>query len=152
MASNGVEQDREKTMPKVLKEAGVRREVRNVVAGIKADRKSGYYNAETKRDTLIERLHEDADNLFGRLVMDKLTSDYTVDDLVETALPCATIIKVAEEDAWVEDDEGLWEGAKFGVLASIAYCSLEHLLYQALNNANIDTNDEHPFETKDGGE
>src|SRR6266852_2872469 len=74
---------------------------------------------ETDRETLIERMDEECDSLFGRLVKQGRIDQYTVDDLVETAGDCAAIIKVAEQDAWVEDDYGLWDGLTYGILASI---------------------------------
>lgn len=107
---------------------------------------------DVDRETVMERLDEYTDDVFGSLVKQGRVSDYNVDDLVETAQPCATIIKVADEDAWVEDDSGLWDGLTFGVLASIAYFSLRNLLYKALEEKGHDTNDEHPFAAKDGDE
>jgi hypothetical protein len=69
--------------------------------------------------------------------------------MVQTAGPCAEIIRVAEADAWVEDDRGLWEGLTYGVLACIAYYSLRNLLYQALTEAGHDSNDDLPFAPDD---
>ena len=74
-----------------------------------------------------------------------LISNYDVDDLIETAYECSIIMKVAQEDAWVESDSGLWEGLTYGVLASMAFFSLRNLLYNALKNAGIDSNDDEPF-------
>jgi len=106
---------------------------------------------ETNRETLIERMDEECDSLFGRLVKQGRIDQYTVDDLVETASDCAAIIKLAEQDAWVEDDRGLWDGLTFGILASIAYFSLRNLLYQAMKDAGHDSNEDRPF-SKEGGD
>ncbi len=107
---------------------------------------------ETERDTLIERMDDDCDTLFSSLVMrGGRICDYDVDDLLATAGPCAEIIRVAQEDAWVEDDHGLWDGVTYGVLASVAYFSLRNLLYQALADAGHDSNDDLPF-APDGNE
>jgi hypothetical protein len=100
---------------------------------------------ETDRETLIDRMDEECDALFGRLVKQGRIDQYTVDDLVKTAAECAAIISVAKDDAWVEDDHGLWDGLTYGVLASIAYFSLRNLLYQAMKDAGHDNNEDHPF-------
>lgn len=104
---------------------------------------------ETDRDDVIERLDEECDCLFGSLVKHGRIDQYDVDDLVETAADCAAIIKVAEAKAWVETDNGLWEGVTYGVLASIAYFSLRNLLYAALKAEGYDCNDDFPFKNKD---
>ena len=104
---------------------------------------------ETDRETLIERMDSDCDALFGRLVKQGRIDEYSVDDLVETAGDCAAIIKLAEQDAWVEDDRGLWDGLTYGILASIAYFSLRNLLYQALKDAGHDSNEDQPFSAGD---
>ena len=100
---------------------------------------------ETDRETLIERMDEECDALFGRLVKQGRIDQYTVEDLVETAGDCAAIIKLAEQEAWVEDDYGLWDGLTYGILASIAYFSLRNLLYQAMKDAGHDSNEDRPF-------
>ena len=104
---------------------------------------------ETDRETLIERMDEECDALFGLLVKQGRVDQYSVDDLVETAADCAAIIKLAEQDAWVEDDHGLWDGLAYGILASIAYFSLRNLLYQAMKDAGHDSNEDRPF-SKEG--
>lgn len=120
----------------------VRENVKSTVEDIISDFKD---EPDTDRETLIERMDEECDTLFGQLVKQGRIDQYGVDDLVETAADSATIIKVASEDAWVEDDSGLWDGLTYGVLASIAYFSLRNLLYQAMTNAGHDSNDELPF-------
>ncbi len=107
---------------------------------------------ETDRETLIERMDEECDALFGRLVKQGRIDQYTVEDLVETAGDCAAIIKLAEQDAWVEDDHGLWDGLTYGILASIAYFSLRNLLYQAMKDAGHDSNEDRPFSREGGDE
>ena len=100
---------------------------------------------ETDRETLLERMDEETDALFGQLVQHGRIDQYDVEDLVRTAQPCATIIAVGEQDAWVEDDTGLWEGLTYGVLASIAYFALRNLLYEALKDRGHDSNEDYPF-------
>lgn len=100
------------------------------------------------RNDVLDQMHDDCNSLWGSLVKHRRIDEYTAEDLVQTASACATIIQVAEEDSWVEDDRGLWEGLTFGVLASIAYFSLEHLIYDGLAKAGHDTNDERPFAKK----
>lgn len=107
---------------------------------------------ETDRETVIERLDEECDALFGSLVRNGRIDQYTVDDLIATAQPCAVILKVAQEDAWVEDDCGLWDGLTFGVLASITYFSLRNLLYERLKRQGHDTNDDYPFARTESAE
>lgn len=134
---------------KALTKESVREAVTMVADNIIRDYKD---KPETDRETLIERLDEETDVLFGSLVRHVPVHDYTVQDLVQTAQPCATIIEVADEDAWVEDDEGLWEDLTFGVLASVAFFSLRNLLYSGLKNAGYDTNDDKPFAKKEDGQ
>jgi hypothetical protein len=126
----------------------VRANIEETVAEIIGD----YWDTpETDRETLIERMDEECDTLFGRLVKQGRIDQYSVDDLVETAADCAAIIKLAEQDAWVEDDHGLWDGLTYGILASIAYFSLRNLLYQAMKDAGHDSNKDRPFR-KEGEE
>jgi hypothetical protein len=122
-------------------------DVRTAVADTIQDIIADYKDApETDREALIERLDAECDTLFGSLVMHGgRICDYDVDDLIATAGPCAEIIRVAQEDAWVEEDRGLWEGVTYGMLACVAYFSLRNLLYQALADAGHDTNDDLPF-------
>ena len=124
----------------------VRAKIEETVAEIIGDYRD---NPETDRETLIERMDEECDTLFGRLVKQGRIDQYGVDDLVETAADCAAIIKLAEQDAWVEDDHGLWDGLTYGILASIAYFSLRNLLYQAMKDAGHDSNEDRPF-SKEG--
>lgn len=128
---------------KQLSERTVRKAVKDTVAEVIADYKG---EPDTDRETVIERLDEECDTLFGQLVRDGRIDQYDVDEMVETAQATATIIKVASEDAWVEGDSGLWEGLTYGVQASIAYFSLRNLLYKALERKGHDTNDDRPFE------
>ncbi len=120
----------------------VRDKIGETVAEIAGDYQD---DPATDRDTLIERMDEECDTLFGRLVKQGRIDQYTVDDLVETAGDCAAIIKLAEQEAWVEDDYGLWDGLTYGILASIAYFSLRNLLYQAMKDAGHDSNEDRPF-------
>jgi hypothetical protein len=126
--------------------AEVRAKIGETVAEIIGDYQD---DPETDRETLIERMDQDCDTLFGRLVKQGRIDQYTVDDLIETAADCAAIIKLAEQDAWVEDDRGLWDGLTYGILASIAYFSLRNLLYQAMKGAGHDSNEDRPF-SKEG--
>jgi hypothetical protein len=126
----------------------IRSQIGDTVADIIGDYRE---ELDTDRETLIERMDEECDTLFGRLVKQGRIDEYSVDDLVETAGDCAAIIKLAEQDAWVEDDHGLWDGLTYGILASIAYFSLRNLLYQALKDAGHDSNEDRPF-SKEGGE
>ncbi len=103
------------------------------------------FDDDTDRDELIDRLDEETDNAFGRLVKQRRIDEYTVSDMTETAEDCSRVIKFAEENAWVEDDHGLWEGLTYGVLASIAYFSLRNCFYQLLSNRGINSNDDFPF-------
>ncbi|MCI0376876.1 MAG: ParB N-terminal domain-containing protein [Gemmataceae bacterium] len=100
---------------------------------------------DTDRETLIERLDEECDALWGQLVYMSRIDQWTADTLVQHAGECAVIIETARLDAWVEDDSGLWEGLTYGVVASIAYFSLRNLPYQAMKGAGHDSNDERPF-------
>lgn len=135
-------------MPEMIQltEQQVRDEIASWVEDIKDDYRSDHYDKQTNRETLIERMDEDCDErLWPHLVKHGLITKYDEDDMVETALASAIIIKVAKADAWVEDDHGLWDGMTHGVQACIAYYSLRNLMYKALKDAGIDTNEERPF-------
>lgn len=100
---------------------------------------------DTDRDMLIERMDEEHDALFVQLVGHGRIDQYDVSDLARTAPACATILLVAEADAYVENDGGLWQGLTYGVLASIAYYSLRNLLYVAMKAEGVDSNNDRPF-------
>lgn len=106
----------------------------------------GNFDNDTEREELIESIDEYCDSLWGELVKPGHVELYDCDDLAETAMICAEIIQYAKENAWVEDDWGLWEGVQYGVLASMAYFSLRNVLYQALCDEGVDSNDDMPFE------
>lgn len=118
----------------------VRQAVKDIAEEIISD-----CSPETDRETLIERIDEECDSAWGNLVKTGRIDQYDATDLAQTAPSCSAIIQVAEQDAWVEDDHGLWEGLTYGVLASIAYFSLRNLIYQALVDAGVDSNDDMPF-------
>ena len=101
--------------------------------------------SDTDRETLIDRMDEECDTLWSQLVQHGRIDQYDSDDLVRCAGACGTIITVAEADAWVETDTGLWEGLTYGVVPSIAYFSLRNLLYSALKDAGVDSNDDEPL-------
>ncbi len=134
---------------KTISIEAVQQAVKDAVTGITAD----YENApDTDRGTLMDRIFEETDTMFGNLVKQGRIDSYGADDLIETAQPCAVIIQTAKADAWVEDDCGLWEGLTFGVLASVAFFSLHNLLYQAMADAGHDSNDDYPFAVDDEAE
>ena len=129
-------------MRATLTKGQIKTAVKDTIRSIIDDYKS---EPETGRETVIERLDEECDSLWGNLVKYGRIDQYDSDDLVDTAAPCAAIVAYAKENAWVEDDSGLWEGMTFGVLASIAYSSLRNILYKALADSGHDTNDNFPF-------
>ncbi len=124
----------------------VRESVKDAVASIIEDYKD---EPDTDRETVMDRVFKETDSAFGNLVQHGPISEYDVDDLIRTAQPCGAILQVAQEDAWIEDDAGLWKGLTYGVLASIAFFSLEHLIFQALEDAGHDTNEDYPFAAPD---
>lgn len=126
----------------MLTQEKVREAVADCVAGIICDFKDA---PDIDREAVVERLDEECDHLFGSLVQYGRIDEYGARDLARSAQPCAAIIEVAEADAWVEDDHGLWEGLTYGVLASIAYFSLRNLLYKKLADEGHDSNEEYPF-------
>jgi hypothetical protein len=131
-------------MNETITPASVREAVRDAVASIIDEYKD---QPDTDRETVIERLDEECDALWGHLVCWGLIAEWDVDTLARHAGECAAIIKTAAEDAWVEDDDGLWDGLTYGVLPAVAYYSLRNLLYQALKDAGHDTNEDRPFAT-----
>jgi hypothetical protein len=131
-------------MNESLTTAGVREAVRDAVADIIEQYKD---QPDSDRDTVIERLDVECDSLWGHLVCWGLIAEWDIDTLARHAGECAAIIKTAAEDAWVEDDDGLWNGLTYGVLPAVAYYSLRNLLYQALTAAGHDTNEDQPFAT-----
>jgi hypothetical protein len=133
-------------MCKPVTTASVREAVRDAVAGIIDEYQD---QPDTDRESVIERLDEECDTLWGALVCAGRIDRWDVDTLARYAGACAAIIKTAAEDAWVEDDEGLWDGLTYGVLPAVAYYSLRNLLYQALKDAGHDTNEDRPFAESD---
>lgn len=108
------------------------------------------FDEETEREEVIEALDIACDDAWCDLVKYKNVTEYDAHDLVDTAGACAEIIHYADQNAWVEDDSGLWEGLTYGVLASIAYFSLRNCFYQALFNLGYDTNNEYPLRSRTG--
>lgn len=127
---------------KTLTEHYVREMVQSTIEDVIADFKR---DEDADRETVIKRLDEECDTLFGQLVQRGRVDQYDVEDLIATVQPCAAILRVAREDAWVEDDSGLWDGLTYGVVASIAYFSLRNLLYEGLKRAGYDSNKNYPF-------
>jgi hypothetical protein len=131
-------------MNETINPASVREAVCDAVASIIEQYQD---QPDTDREAVIERLDEGCDSLWGHLVCWGLIAEWDVDTLARHADECAAIIKTAADDAWVEDDDGLWDGLTYGVLAAVAYYSLRNLLYQALTDAGHDTNEDQPFAT-----
>lgn len=104
-------------------------------------------DADVDRNDLLDAIFTLTDDLFGQIVRHGRIDQYSVDDLVNTATDCAMIIQLADEDAWVEDDGGLWDGLTHGVLASIAFFSLEHIIQRYLEDAGVDLNSDLPFDS-----
>lgn len=125
--------------------AKVKRSVKDLAKEVKQEFQSGYFQKDTDREKLIEWLDESCDSLWGNLVMQGRLDKYDVEDLIRTAHDCGIILKVAQEENCIETDSGLWEGLQYGVLASMTYFSLRNLLYYALKNVGIDSNEEYPF-------
>lgn len=100
---------------------------------------------ETAREELIELLDDANDDAFSELVGCGSVAQYDLDDMVDTCAECADIIRFAEKHAWVEGDNGLWEGLTYGMLASIAYFSLRNCFYEMLSGRGIDSNEDLPF-------
>lgn len=127
---------------KTLTEKDVRYVVADTINDLIEDFKD---EPDIDREAVIDRLDEECDTIFGQLVMLGRIDHYTVDDMIATAGPCATILQVAQADAWIEDDHGLWEGLTYGIIASIAFFSLRNLLYARLKHEGYDTNEDRPF-------
>ena len=101
----------------------------------------------TNREQLIDLIDYEVDELFTeRSNRTKRLDLYNLDDMLDTSQLCGEIIKFAEDRAWVEDDEGLWQGLVYGVLASVAYFSLRNCFVQLMQDRGIDVNDDFPFE------
>ena len=78
-------------------------------------------------------IFEATDRAFGDLVKEKRIDQYTFEDMIDTFDAVATIIDFARDQAWVEDDHGLWEGCEpYGLPASVAFYSLQNLFHQYL--------------------
>ena len=132
-------------MSKQFTAATVRSAVKDFVRETKQSFQRDEFQKDTNRNDVIEYIDSQCDSMWGSLVYHGRIDQYDVDTLIQTATECAVILKVAQEDAWVETDRGLWEGLTYGVLASMAYFSLRNLLYKALKDAGIDSNDDEPF-------
>lgn len=103
------------------------------------------YGEDDERDTLLEDISTKVDHLWVELVKAGKIWDYTLDDMVETMTDVATILRYAKEHAWVEDDEGLWEGSKYGLSAMVAHFSLLNCAFQAFEDQGINLNADYPL-------
>jgi hypothetical protein len=127
-------------MSVILSNQVVRKRIKEFVKEAKQ-----HFDKDADRNSVLEWMDEQCDALWGQLIKQGPIAQYDLDDMIDTAHECGIILKVAQEDAWVEDDSGLWEGLIYGVVASVAYFSLRNLLYNALKNAGYDTNEDRPF-------
>lgn len=123
-----------------MNKSEIRDTINNALDDIVAD-----CGPETDREELIERLEDATDDAFNELVKYGAVVQYDLDDMVDTCAECADIIRFAEKHAWVEDDNGLWEGLTYGILACIAYFSLRNCFYKMLSDRGIDSNEDLPF-------
>lgn len=87
----------------------------------------------------LEEAIEIADTLFCQLVKEKRIGEYTLHDMMDTMNATAAILRAAKEEGLVADDPGLWESTPpYGVVASIAFFSLENLVYNRLRELGYD--------------
>jgi len=107
----------------------VRESVNDMANEIKEDYSDG--------DDLHDMVFSQVDSAWSNLVFGGMIHDWNASDLVRAAGACATIIQVAEEDAWVADDGGLWEGLTYGVVGSIAFFSLENCVVEKLRSLGM---------------
>ena len=99
------------------------------------------------RNDLIDEIDRYCDGeLWPYLVKQGRLDQYGLNDLIDTLPACATIIEAAEQEGCIADDSGLWEDMTYGVVPCIAYYSLRNLLYNALKEDGVDSNEENPFE------
>ena len=124
-----------------------KREVRKQVNCVVKEAKESFTN-DSDRNEVIEWLDDQCDSMWADMVQYGLLADYNLDDLRRTLGACTAILQVAEEDAWIESDSGLWEGVTYGVVPIIAFYSLRNCLYAALERAGYDTNNDYPFAEK----
>lgn len=123
-----------------MKKIEIRNTIDNALDDIIAD-----CGPETNREELIDRLDDANDDAFSEMVKYGSIAAYDVYDMVDTCAECADIIRFAEKYDWVEDDNGLWEGFTYGMLACIAYFSLRNCFYEMLSKRGIDSNEDLPF-------
>lgn len=101
------------------------------------------------REDIYDRVFEWTDSAWGNWIRYGRIDEYDVADLVATAPGCCRILELATERNCVADDSGLWDGLTYGVLAAIAFHSLEQLIRDLLcaiaQEAGVDLDDDEPF-------
>jgi hypothetical protein len=88
---------------------------------------------EDDREQHLDDIYMEIDGWWGDNVKSGRIDQYDIDDLMETLPACIEIFEFAGRIAWIEDDNGLWDGLVYGVIPAIAYHSLSNVFYQLLN-------------------
>ncbi len=67
-----------------------------------------------------------------------LITEWPVNPSVKIITLLGRVLEYCEQEAWLEDDSGLWEGLTgSAVLASQAFFSLENVLWEKLRKMNV---------------
>lgn len=109
--------------------AKVREAVRAMAREVQDGIKEGYSSREEPHDAIFGAV----DSAWGDLVTEGRIDAWPVNPGAEVMQNLSVIMEVAEADAWVEDDPGLWDGLHgAAVLGSMAFFSLQNCLWEEL--------------------
>ncbi len=109
--------------------AKVREAVRDMAQEVQDSIEEGYASRDEPHDAIFEAV----DSTWGDLVTEGRIDAWPVNPGAEVLQTLGVIMEVAEADAWVADDPGLWAGLHgAAVLGSMAFLSLENCLWEEL--------------------
>lgn len=105
-------------------------------------------DVDEHRETVIERINEEVDSMWGHLVYQGSLSDWSVEDVAEFADEWSAIIKAGKNNACIETDRGLWDGMTHQVPVVQAFYTLWNLfVHRCAREWDIDVNETEPLKT-----
>ncbi len=105
-------------------------------------------DADEHRETVIERIDEEVDSMWGHLVYAGPLSEWSTDDVAEFADEWSAILKWGRSNRCVETDSGLWEGLTHQVPVVQAFYTLRNLfIHRCADEWDIDVNETEPLKT-----
>lgn len=96
-------------------------------------------NREIARDYPNDAIFEAVDDGWGDLGFTVgAISNWPTNPGADIMRLLGDVLDYCEKEAWLEDDQGLWEGLTgVSIIGSQAFFSLQNVLWQKLRNANV---------------